>query len=145
MEIIDRFADEYYWLSNFADSPIIINSVYFPTVEHYFQASKATSSRSFEMIKNAESPSEAKKLGKNIALREDWEQIKDAVIYTGVKAKFVQNLELQKRLLNTGNTKLVEGNNWHDYYWGVCNGKGKNKLGKILMQVREELRNGNYN
>lgn len=83
MEVIDRFADEYYWLSNFENSPFTINSITFPTVEHYFQASKATSPRVFEMIRTAKTPSEAKRLGKNIALRKDWEEVKDKIMYEG--------------------------------------------------------------
>ena len=145
MEVIDRFADEYYWLSNFQYSPFFYGSATFPTVEHFFQAMKGTSDNTVEMIRTVESPSEAKRLGRIIELRPDWEEIKDKVMYTGVKQKFLQNTDLQKKLLDTGDAKLIEGNNWHDYYWGVCNGRGQNKLGQILMRVREEIRNGNYN
>jgi predicted NAD-dependent protein-ADP-ribosyltransferase YbiA (DUF1768 family) len=57
-----------------------------------------------------------------------------------VRAKFTQNRILADKLIATGDTELIEGNNWRDYFWGMCNGKGKNNLGKILMKVREELR-----
>ena len=86
-------------------------------------------------------PSAANKLGRQIQLRSDWEQVKEDVMYEVCRAKFMQNPDLKARLLSTGTVQLVEGNNWNDREWGVCNGEGKNKLGKILMRIREELRN----
>ena len=71
---------------------------------------------------------------------EDWEEVKDQIMYEICLAKFTQNEELKEKLLATGNEELVEGNTWHDTYWGVCNRRGKNKLGKILMRVRSELK-----
>ena len=68
------------------------------------------------------------------------EEVKDQIMYEIVLNKFSQNEELREKLIATGDEYLAEGNTWHDTYWGVCNGKGKNKLGKILMQVREELK-----
>jgi ribA/ribD-fused uncharacterized protein len=85
-------------------------------------------------------PREAKIMGRNIKLRADWEQVKDTFMYLIVLAKFTQNVGLRKQLLATGDEELVEGNHWHDTYWGVCDDVGQNKLGKILMKVREELR-----
>ena len=85
-------------------------------------------------------PSSAKRKGRRVKLRDDWEEVKDQIMYEIVLNKFSQNEELRKKLIATGDEYLTEGNTWHDTYWGVCNGKGKNKLGKILMQVREELK-----
>ena len=85
-------------------------------------------------------PSSAKRKGRRVKLRNDWEEVKDQIMYEIVLNKFSQNEELRKKLIATGDEYLEEGNTWYDTYWGVCNGKGKNKLGKILMQVREELR-----
>ena len=85
-------------------------------------------------------PSSAKRKGRRVKLRDDWEEVKDQIMYEIVLNKFSQNEELRKKLIATGDEYLEEGNTWHDTYWGVCNGKGKNKLGKILMQVREELK-----
>ena len=73
-------------------------------------------------------------------LRNDWEKVKDEIMYNICLCKFTQNEELKQKLLNTGNAELIEGYTWNDTYWGICRGRGKNHLGKILMQIREELR-----
>lgn len=85
-------------------------------------------------------PSYAKKLGRVVKLRRDWELIKDNIMYQLCLAKFEQNAVLIDLLLATGEAELEEGNFWRDTYWGVCNGVGLNKLGLILMQVRKELK-----
>jgi hypothetical protein len=84
-------------------------------------------------------PKEAKLIGRDIQLREDWHSVKDEIMYNIVKDKFLRNPDIRQRLLYTINDDLVEGNNWNDTYWGVCNGIGQNKLGKILMRVRKEI------
>lgn len=84
-------------------------------------------------------PNKAKAKGRKVPLRPDWEKVKDQYMYEIVLAKFTQNEELKKKLLDTGNALLIEGNNCKDHYWGVCNGREQNKLGKILMRVRKEL------
>ena len=84
-----------------------------------------------------------KKMGRSVSLRPDWEDIKDDVMLEGLYRKFT-NDELAEWLLDTGDEELVEGNWWGDRYWGVCNGIGQNKLGKLLMKVREELAEEKY-
>ena len=138
--MIDRFDGEYAFLSNYSASPFRINYVLFPTMEHYFQANKADNQNDYLHIAYAPTPGEAKRLGRKIQLRPDWEKIKDNVMLTGLRKKFADP-ELRNLLLATGNEELVEGNYWGDTYWGVCNGVGQNKLGKLLMQVREEIKN----
>lgn len=138
--MIDRFDGEYFFLSNFSASPFRINYVLFPTMEHYFQANKADNQNDYLHIAHALAPGEAKRLGRKIQLRPDWEKIKDNVMLTGLRKKFADP-ELRSLLLATGDEELVEGNYWGDTYWGVCNGVGQNKLGKLLMQVREEIKN----
>ena len=138
--MIDRFAGEYAFLSNYSASPFRINYVLFPTMEHYFQANKADNQNDYLHIAYAPTPGEAKRLGRKIQLRSDWEEIKDEVMLTGLRKKFA-NPELRNLLLATGDEELIEGNYWGDTYWGVCNGVGQNKLGKLLMQVREEIKN----
>ena len=138
--MIDRFDGEYAFLSNYSASPFRINYVLFPTMEHYFQANKADNQNDYLHIAYAPTPGEAKRLGRKIQLRPDWEEIKDNVMLTGLRKKFA-NPELRNLLLATGDEELVEGNYWGDTYWGVCNGVGQNKLGKLLMQVREEIKN----
>lgn len=140
--MIDRFNGEYAFLSNYSASPFRINYVLFPTMEHYFQANKADNKNDYLHIAYAPTPGEAKRLGRQIQLRPDWEEIKDKVMLTGLRKKFADP-ELRNLLLATDDEELIEGNYWGDTYWGVCNGVGQNKLGKLLMQVREEIRESN--
>ena len=138
--MIDKFDGEYFFLSNFSASPFRIDNVLFPTMEHYFQANKADNQNDYLRIAYAPTPGEDKRLGRKIQLRPDWEKIKDNIMLTGLRKKFADP-ELRNLLLATGDEELVEGNYWRDTYWGVCNGVGQNKLGKLLMQVREEIKN----
>ena len=143
--MIDKFDGKYEFLSNFYPSKVTYCGVIYPTVEHAFQAAKTLEFNERLEILNASSPGKAKRLGRKCALRKDWEEIKDDVMYKCIKSKF-QNPELQKLLLETGEEHLVEGTVWHDNYWGNCSCKkceniqGRNQLGKTLMKVREELR-----
>lgn len=144
--MINDFRGKYAFLSNFYESPV---SYYNPTsdetltflnAEAAFQSQKTLNCvfrRRFQFL----NPSEAKGLGRNVALRQDWEDVKENVMYEVVKAKFFSNEELAHQLLATGNEHLEEGNTWGDRAWGTVDGVGANKLGIILMKVREELRN----
>ena len=140
--MIESFTDEYSFLSNFHFSPIFINNNLYSTVEHYYQAMKTENFHEHEVIRNAPLAADAKKLGRAVKLRTDWESVKDSVMLDGLTAKFGQNEALAKQLLNTGDEELQEGNFWNDTYWGVSlkTGKGENMLGKLLMQIREELK-----
>jgi predicted NAD-dependent protein-ADP-ribosyltransferase YbiA (DUF1768 family) len=84
-------------------------------------------------------PGEAKKAGRSVHLRTDWEQIKVGLMCGLVSQKF-QDPKLKQMLLDTGDQELIEGNYWFDDFWGVHNGKGKNQLGKILMLVRDSTK-----
>ena len=141
--MIKNFEGEYAFLSNFYFSPMIIDNVVYTTNEHYFQAMKSLNPKERQAIVLAPTPGKAKHLGRKVSLRKDWEDIKEEVMLTGLRHKF-SNPELRKKLLATGNEELIEGTTWHDNYWGICDcetcgGQGKNRLGKLLMQVREEL------
>jgi ribA/ribD-fused uncharacterized protein len=97
-----------------------------------------------ELISKIESPAQVKNFGKKLSLRKDWEEVKYHIMLWGVREKF-KNDDLRDLLLSTGDEELIEGNSWHDNFFGVCKcgscyGKGQNNLGKILMKVREELR-----
>lgn len=138
--MIDRFKEEYEFLSNFYYSPIEKDGIKYPTVEHLFQASKTLDIEDHMFIATVAYPWQAKKLGRSVQLRSDWEQIKDDVMYDAVYRKFTQNPNLKAKLLATGDVQLVEGNTWRDYYWGVCDGVGENRLGQTLMEVRERLK-----
>lgn len=80
---------------------------------------------------------EAKKLGRKVALREDWDKIKLDVMKKVLEMKFLQNPDIKQKLIDTGDSELVEGNWWNDTFWGVCRGEGENHLGKLLMELRE--------
>ena len=91
---------------------------------------------------------EAKRAGRKIKLNgidgvlyHDWEETKCFVMKNVLKAKFSPSKDLQAKLLGTNNRELIEGNTWGDKYWGQCNGIGENKLGKLLMQIRNDLQN----
>lgn len=136
--MIKEFREKYFFLSNFYTSPVIYLGVKYLNNEAAFQAQKAiTEEDKMQFAKLY--PSEAKKAGRRIKLRSDWELVKDEHMYEICLAKFTQNEILKAKLLATGDEILEEGNNWGDREWGVVNGVGKNKLGKILMRVREEL------
>jgi len=106
--------------------------------EAAFQAQK-TLDENERMKFTTLNPSEAKYLGRHVKLRPDWESIKTNVMYEICLAKFTQNEDLKEKLLATGNKHLEEGNTWGDKIWGTVNGIGENRLGKILMQIRDEL------
>ena len=143
--MIDSFSGDYAFLSNYYPSviPFTISDTELynaPTVEHYFQAMKCCSDEECFGILAAKTPGEAKRLGRKCILRKDWEDIKVQVMRDALRKKFI-NTDLSKRLLSTGEHFLVEGNHWNDTFWGVCEGKGRNMLGYLLMEIREELKN----
>lgn len=137
--MIQDFRGTYHFLSNFYETPVKYNGETYLNTEACFQAQKTLSDKERKMFVNL-TASESKRLGRRVKLREDWEEIKDQLMYEIVKNKFMQHDKLREKLLATGSQELVEGNTWGDTYWGVCNGTGKNKLGTILMRVREELK-----
>ena len=143
-ECIRTFTGNYRFLSNFYPVRIAmddeVSSGMYPSVEHAYQACKTLNVAERERILRCPTPGQAKRLGREVTIRKDWEQIKLKVMYHLLRQKFGAHADLQDRLLMTGYAELIEGNDWHDTFWGVCNGKGQNHLGKLLMQVREELR-----
>lgn len=142
MARIDSFRGKYYFLSNFFPSKITIFGLAYNNAEAAFQAMKCIDPIHRKAFAELE-PSKAKKKGRIVHLRPDWEDVKEDYMYEIVKAKFTQNEDLKRQLLATGDNILVEGNTWNDTYWGICRGRGQNKLGKILMRVRKELRDLN--
>lgn len=137
--VIDSFKGKYFFLSNFFEAPVIYDGITYLNNEAAFQAQKTLNKEQrldFAML----NPSQAKKKGRSVSLRPDWEEIKINIMYEICKAKFTQNENLKRSLLNTGNAELIEGNNWGDKIWGQVNGIGENNLGKILMKIREELK-----
>ena len=137
--MIDSFRGDYYFLSNFYESPVLYDGITYQNNEAAFQAQKTLDPEKKKEFASL-SPNLAKRAGRRVALRPDWEQVKYDIMYEICKAKFTQNPALGQQLLATGDEELVEGNNWGDRIWGQVNGKGQNHLGKILMRVRKELR-----
>lgn len=145
-QVIDKFRGDFFFLSNFCYVP---QSVYgYASVEHFFQAMKSQDQDYRQQFKQPISAGDARKFGRRAALREDWDRIKDEVMLTGLRAKFQPETRLAAKLLATGSARLIEGNAWHDLYWGQCMGcrrfgnhepQGANRLGNMLMQVRQEI------
>ena len=115
------------------------------TSEHLFQSYKTTNKKHKKLILSQKTPREAKLEGKRVALRDNWDIIKDKKMEKALKIKFVKGSLMAEMLISTKKAKLIEGNTWHDNYWGNClclkcrNIKGKNKLGKLLMKRRSKL------
>jgi N-glycosidase YbiA len=133
---------EYGEFSNFAAFPITLKGKVWPTSEHYFQAQKFAGTEHAEAIRKTRSPMIAARMGRDRKkpLRRDWEAVKDDIMRDAVRAKFTEHPELLSLLLATGDAQLVE-HTANDSYWGDAgDGSGKNMLGRILMELRDQLR-----
>jgi len=134
--------DEFGEFSNFAPYPIKLDGKRWPTSEHYFQAHKFLDAAVRERIRRTASPMEAAKLGRSrkLRLRSDWEAVKVSIMQKAVQAKFDQHADLAALLLGTHDARLIE-HAPDDAFWGDGgDGSGRNMLGQILMQLRDELR-----
>jgi ribA/ribD-fused uncharacterized protein len=142
MNTVTQFTGGFQFLSNFYPAPIKMKGLIYPTVEHAFQAAKTLDDAEREWVRQCKAPGQAKRMGKKVTLREDWDEIKVEAMYQMVRMKFRIPV-LRKLLLNTGEAKLIEGNTWHDNFWGDCKcgnckNRGRNQLGMILERVRKE-------
>ena len=158
MSYINSFRGRYYFLSNFYPCKIEHKGITYPSVEHYYVALKVTQMQFIdgvyytapdfrELIARIPDAGDVKKLGSRVKVRQDWEEKKLDFMNWGIREKF-KDPKLCEMLLDTGNLELIEGNFWHDVFWGQCscpkcNSIGENHLGKILMKIREELRQQN--
>jgi N-glycosidase YbiA len=135
---IKGFFGHYRFLSNFWFVKVELDGVTYPTVEHAYQAAKT---HDFELRKGIIplKVGEAKKWGRQVVIREDWEDVKDDIMFDLCAQKFAKE-PLRTCLLATGESYLEETNHWGDKYWGVCNGVGLNKLGLTLMRIRQFLK-----
>lgn len=142
--MICEFENKYAFLSNFYASPFTHDGIMYPTNEHFFQAMKTLDIDERKKIAAAETPGLAKRMGRNVQLRSDWEKIKVDIMMLGLRLKF-KDPELAAKLIATGDEELVEGNWWCDQFWGSCNCSkhirtpGRNVLGMLLMELRKEL------
>lgn len=155
MKIIDRFTEDNKIYTNFYKCTVEYEGLTYPSSENAFQASKIYIPGDMDKTNKLRvlagftkvEPNESKRIGGrhgSIELRPDWESVKDNIMYNIVKLKFNQHKELMTKLIATGDAQLVEGNYWHDNYWGRCSCERcivrvkLNKLGKILMRIRDE-------
>ena len=137
--MIKEFQGQYRFLSNFWYANIVFDGLVYPSVEHAYVAAKTLDLNQRSKFTNpAIKPGGVKQMGRRLKLRNDWEQIKLEVMEELVRQKFSRS-PLKEMLLMTGKQTLIEGNRWGDTFWGVCNGKGQNHLGEILMKVRSKL------
>lgn len=145
MKEIMTFRGKFQFLSNMYSAPFEWDGRSYKNSEAAFQSAKtldpAVRDEFSEMTGVV-----AKREGKKVLLRRDWEEVKDGIMEEVVREKFIQNPDLLKKLIDTGDIELVEGNRWHDKYWGVdlVSGEGENHLGIILMNLREELGGEDY-
>lgn len=136
--MIDSFKGQYEFLSNFYPCSVPYAGMWFPSVEHAYQAAKFEKDTT-RLLFQYGTAAEAKKLGKSLPMRGNWEEIKLDVMEGLLRFKFTVYSNLRRYLLSTENEELVEGNWWGDVFWGVCKGVGENHLGKLLMKIRSEV------
>ena len=142
--VIDSFDGPFRFLSNFYPCQIVVGEWTFESTEAAYQAAKDLRPEIRARFVGV-SANQSKKMGKAISsggivdLRPDWDERRIPIMRNLLRLKFARGSELATMLLSTGNAGLIEGNYWHDHFWGVCNGTGENWLGKLLMQRRNEL------
>ena len=144
MTVINFYStqSEFGCFSNFSRHSVWLKGKSWPTSEHYFQAQKFVGTEHEEAVRKAKTPGIAAQIGRDRKrpLRRDWEKVKDSIMRDAVLAKFSQHADLKEIMLSTADARLVE-HTFNDSYWGDGgDGSGQNKLGQILMSVREELR-----
>jgi ribA/ribD-fused uncharacterized protein len=146
-DIIAQFRGPWRFLSNFWACQVnggpLEPSLWFPSAEHAYQSCKSHDRKVWlEFTDPKLTAGEAKRLGQQLVLRPDWNEVKLPIMKQILLAKFdpTVNPQLTRQLLDSGERELIEGNHWGDTFWGVCNGKGTNWLGKLLMEVRREYR-----
>lgn len=141
---ITKFRNDYFFLSNFYPCRLRVDGVLYITAEHLYQASKTKRKIEKIHIANADTPEEAKKLGRKVKQIDNFDFVKLDIMSTIIRLKFYGNDNLREMLLQTGDEQLIEGNYWGDVYWGCVLRDGvwvgENNLGKILMSTRNEFR-----
>lgn len=140
--MISKFDGEYSFLSNFHPWGFTYRGIYMPTAEHAFQASKAKYPHDMIWVAESDTPGIAKRRGRKVELKPNWDSDRIGEMLLIVTAKFNSAEDRMNQLLATGENKLVEGNWWHDNFWGnclchSCEVAGQNYLGKILMYIRK--------
>jgi len=138
IKMIKEFQGSKRWLSNFTPCWVFLDGVAYPSTENAYQAAKT-------VVKNERKPfvgmtaGQAKRAGKKVTIRDDWDEVKLEVMEDLTRQKYTQE-PFKSKLLGTGDREIQEGNRWGDTFWGICNGRGSNHLGVIIMKIRSELR-----
>lgn len=155
--VINRFVGPYRFLSNFWPAEVDLEGEIYPTVEHAYQAAKVPYAATYqvyltnwgygerrwrERIRKVGSASQARRIGKlaSLPVRSYWEVSRMSVMRVLLKQKFAPGRPERAQLLETGDALLVEGNTWGDTFWGICGDEGENWLGRLLMEIREGVR-----
>lgn len=141
LKVVNQFRGKYDFLSNFYEVPVTVDDITYRNAEAAFQAQKCVNEDDKLKFVDLDGKA-AKHLGRTVELRQDWNDVKYGIMKNIVFNKFAQNADIALELFATDKAELIEGNVWNDTTWGVSlkTGKGKNWLGKILMEVREELK-----
>ena len=126
IKVIDKFDGEFDWLSNFFSCPIVFDGLTFQSSEAAYQAAKTLDLEERQKFTSVNA-GKSKRMGRKVTLREDWDVVKIHVMRCILQCKFTQNPELAKKLIDTGDAELIEGNWWHDKFWGVCGGVCRGK------------------
>ena len=132
---IKGFFGDFRFLSNFHETPVLFEGELYPSSENAYQAAKCANLSDRTQFLTCNSY-QSKKLARTILVKENWHSIKYDVMAIILFDKFYRNTDIRQNLVDTKQKYLEESNHWGDVYWGVCNGRGENKLGKILMGVR---------
>ena len=137
-----NYNEPYYEFTNFFMRKITLKGKEWPSTEHYFQAQKFVGTPAEEKVRLLKKPREAYDFAhiRTDEVRQDWKKVRDDIMREAVRAKFTQHADLAQILLETGDALLVEHTGNDDYWGDGGDGRGKNKLGKILMEIRSELR-----
>lgn len=135
--VIDSFQGEYRWLSNFEPVDVVYEGELYPSVEHAYVAAKTLDRETRKSIALLATAGAAKRAGRSLTLRSDWDRVKLKVMEELIRQKFM-HVRLRRLLMSTVGMAIVEGNTWGDTFWGVCNGIGENHLGRIIEKVRAE-------
>ena len=147
--MIGEFKGQYEWASNFyMEAPFYVQGQPFKSSEHYFAAAKTTDIEWCRKILDEPTPAGTKKQGRKCPVRPNWNDVRVYVMADALWYKFSQNTDIQQKLVDTAIQEMVEGNWWHDNFWGDCHcnnksGKhpeclkpGLNKLGLLTMNLR---------
>jgi len=145
-DAITEWKGQYGFLSNYCSCKVEYDGGVYPTVEHAYQAAKSLDPLYRDKIKALKNPQWAKNAGSRVQVREDWFDMSMDTMQSLLRQKFAQP-KFREKLIASGDRMLVEGNHWDDTFWGMCQvakglWEGENRLGNLIMQIRDEVKVG---